>query len=298
MKPNHTVSDVKATTRMTKSEASRKNGQKSPGPKTWRGRKHSSHNAFKHGLYSKELVISEADQPEFDALCTGLREQLKTDTLLHENAFDYVVVCHWRVKVAMRLEQRQFARQLQDEQHENPKDEALDEDGVIKRWYGSSFLDMRAGIRLLELAIAEFVDAGHFREETRTQLKCGFGEDYLRLLRGMDPADESIGDTVGGTSGASPRDFWIPDTLVGTSSELGETPKIMMEPRQSQHMVCKLLEQQKATLQNLRKIADANTHGRADATHNSDFNPRFLADANRELRRAVDRYLYLKKKGP
>ncbi|MFZ3277463.1 MAG: hypothetical protein WA182_11235 [Candidatus Sulfotelmatobacter sp.] len=91
--------------------------------------------------------------------------------------------------------------------------------------------------------------------------------------------------------------FGSPDTLVGTSSELGETPKIMMEPRQSQHMVCKLLEQQKATLQNLRKIADANTHGRADATHNSDFNPRFLADANRELRRAVDRYLYLKKKG-
>lgn len=53
-------------------------------------------------------------------------------------------------------------------------------------------------------------------------------------------------------------------------------------------MLCKFLERRRTFLRDHRKI------GRADAKGSSDFNPPFLADANRELRRALDWYSSLK----
>jgi hypothetical protein len=88
------------------------------------------------------------------------------------------------------------------------------------------------------------------------------------------------------------------DTPVETSSESGETTKLVMDPKQMRHMVCKLLEERREFLGELLKITGQNTlEGRPGAAQNSDFNPRFLADANREFRRALDWYLSLKEKG-
>ena len=61
---------------MRKSESNRKNGRLSKGPKTPRGKSHSCRSAIKHAFYSKELVISEADQPEFHDLRARLKELL------------------------------------------------------------------------------------------------------------------------------------------------------------------------------------------------------------------------------
>ncbi len=294
--PNNTRTDATPTARLTKSEANQINGGKGTGPKTLRGKSHSRLNAVKHSLYSKELVISEADQPEFDHMCTGIRAELKPSTPLRENACDYVFVCSWRVKLAVRLEQRQFACRLQDEQHENQQNEAIDEDSVIKRRYGSSFLDIRAGIRLLEWAIAEFADLGRFREETRTNLKRGFGEDYLRLLEEWIPPISMTTMKMGEHLARHCETFGHADKILEKLNEPGET-KIMMDPKQSQQMVCKLLVQQRTFLQDHRKIAEWNALGRADPMHSSDFNPRFLADANRELRRALEWYRHLEEQG-
>ena len=70
------------------------------GPKTPRGKRHSSRNARKHGLYSTELFISEADMPEFEEMRSDLEARLKpTESLMLD--FDYVVVCYWRRKLAL-----------------------------------------------------------------------------------------------------------------------------------------------------------------------------------------------------
>ena len=172
--------------RMTKLEANRKNALKSTGPKTPRGKSHSRNNAVKHGIYSKELLVSEADKPEFEEMRVGLKAQLKPRTDLQWIAFDNVVVCAWRVKLASRLEQRQFALQLQDERPENPQGDTPDVDTGIDGWYASSRVDLRAGIRVLEHAMQEFEANGYFREETKTFLKRGFGADFVRLLRNGD----------------------------------------------------------------------------------------------------------------
>jgi hypothetical protein len=152
--------------RMTKTEGNRKNARKSTGPTTPRGKRYSSSNARKHGLYSKELLVSEADTPQFEEMSSGLDAQLQPSTVLQRLAFDHVVVSCWRGKLALRLERPQFVRQLQDEQPEKERGEALEVAPVIECWFGCSRADTRAGIRLLGNAIEEFKSVGTF---VRTQ---------------------------------------------------------------------------------------------------------------------------------
>src|ERR1035441_4386181 len=92
--------------RMTKAESNRRNALKSTGPNTPRGKRYSRSNALKHGVYSKELLVSEADNPEFEEMRAGLKAELKPSTMLQGLAFDYIVVCHWRCKLALRLERK------------------------------------------------------------------------------------------------------------------------------------------------------------------------------------------------
>jgi hypothetical protein len=88
------------------------------------------------------------------------------------------------------------------------------------------------------------------------------------------------------------------DPSVPTLKALGETSKVVLDPKQSRNMVCKLLEERRNYLRELLTIAEAHTlDERLGAARGADFNPRFLADANRELRRALDWYLSLKDTG-
>jgi hypothetical protein len=151
--------------RTPKAQSNPKNALKSPGPTTARGKSYSRNNARKHGLYSRELFVPEADNPEFQKMRVDLEADLKPGTTLQRFAFDYVVACHWRCKLAARLEFRQFAHQLQDEQPEK-----ADLDPVIEGWYLSNRANIRAGICVLEHAMQEFEANGYFREETKAFL--------------------------------------------------------------------------------------------------------------------------------
>lgn len=284
---------------MRKSDSNRKNGHQSKGPRTPRGKSHSRRNALKHGFYSKELVISEADQPEFQNLRAGLNAQLKPSTALQELAFDSHVAWTWYGKLALRLAQRQLVRQLQYEPHENTQDEPIAVDSFIERWFVCSRSDTHAGIRALGDAMEEFNEAGYFRDETKGFLKRGFGEEYLRLLEEWTPA-MSLDAMLAAEQGTDHDRMWHKTTNqpAERSSEPRETTKLVMDPKQLRHMVCKLLELRRDFLREILIITGRNTLGeRPDGAHHFWFNSRLLADVNREAQRALDRFLLLKEKG-
>ncbi|HZQ51948.1 MAG TPA: hypothetical protein VFB14_07115 [Bryobacteraceae bacterium] len=58
-----------------KLDANRANAQKSTGPISPEGKTNSSRNSFKHGLYSKQLVVGAEEAAELDALKTKLRAE-------------------------------------------------------------------------------------------------------------------------------------------------------------------------------------------------------------------------------
>ena len=280
-----------------KREANRKNALKSTGPKTARGKQNSRTNAIRHGVYCKELLVSEADKAEIQQLRAALEADLKPDTTSEWLAFDSYVVSCWRCKLAARFESRQFARQLQDEQPENGRGESPTAVPVIEGWYGSSPREIHAGIKALESARGEFEANWFFHEATKSFLIRGFGAAFLRTLEDWTPTISKDAILLADTVIARREDFGeIPGLNDKAPSMLGKE-RVLLDPTQCQRMVSKLLEERMNFLQELLIIGRHNgLHGNERFEQSLEFNPRFLTDANRESRRALSWYLELKEK--
>jgi hypothetical protein len=94
-----------------RSEASRRNGAKSPGPKSLEGKARSAQNALKHGLRAqKYVVLPEEDAAEFAELEGAMIEELAPVGALQTVLARRVAVAAWRLVRADRIEVELFAR--------------------------------------------------------------------------------------------------------------------------------------------------------------------------------------------
>src|SRR5690242_17387467 len=75
-KPETIKSNIMNTTSEERLAANRANAQKSTGPKTPEGKAASKMNAFKHGLLSREVLVSGEDEDQLTALHEWFREDL------------------------------------------------------------------------------------------------------------------------------------------------------------------------------------------------------------------------------
>ena len=82
----------------TRAEINKENAQKSTGPKTEEGKKASSRNAFKHSLYSSQLVVPGEDPAEFDELRASLRTEHEPATPTEEILVDELAQHYWRMR--------------------------------------------------------------------------------------------------------------------------------------------------------------------------------------------------------
>ena len=58
--------------------------RKPTGPRTQQGKERSKNNAVTHGIFSKAVVLKGESQAEFDALLSGLRDDLQPEGALEE----------------------------------------------------------------------------------------------------------------------------------------------------------------------------------------------------------------------
>jgi len=277
-----TISDAKLA-------ANRKNALHSTGPKTKRGKRYSRRNALKHGLYSSELLASAEDQPEFGELRGELMSQYQPATTMQWLAFDNIHHCCWRCKLAARLESRHWACELTAHDDSRVQTIGADPDPHLLQWYGASRLNVRATIKMLELASAEFISLGYLKPETKESLSRLFGPGFVDELLHWTPmsnqailAANAICAHVASFGGSLP--YPVPDPS-----------KVIVDPQQSLQMVTKLLSFQRRFLEEMLRIRDekwADGESREAGTRR-DFNPGLLAAANRELRCAVEWYVHL-----
>ncbi len=118
--------------------ANQKNALKSTGPKTKEGKARSSRNALKHGLLSREVVITEGegaeDQQAFDDLLDDLVKQYQPVGPVEEMLVQKIAFCSWRQHRAARYETGLICirhDQLKDDfyaQQENKTDKQIDEE--------------------------------------------------------------------------------------------------------------------------------------------------------------------------
>jgi hypothetical protein len=241
------------------------------------------------------MLVPDADVPEYQEVCLNIKKQLQPKTYLQELGADYCAISYWRVKMATRLDHRQFAVQLQDARPGHSEHEVPDPDAGFERWYCSR-VEARAGLRALDAAMTEFHSNGYFGEETRNFLRCSFGTDLLRLLEEWTPPMNLTAMHMAEHLAKHQAIYGkMPNSRVDL---LSEATKVVVDPRQSRHMVVKLLEERANFLKESLIITSRNAlNGTRDATLFSEFSPRLLSGAHRELQRALEAYRSLREHG-
>ncbi len=86
-----------------KAEADRRNAHKGPGPSTPEGKAAVRHNAVKHGLPSRDVLLSEEDEAALKELGEDLRDELQPVGELERLLVDRIIST-WRLKRLGRVE--------------------------------------------------------------------------------------------------------------------------------------------------------------------------------------------------
>jgi len=89
-------------------EANRRSALRSTGPRTAEGKRTASHNAIKHGLLAREVVIKAGDGEEnlqeFDELLERLWEDCCPVRVVEEMLVQKIATCWWRLARVLRAE--------------------------------------------------------------------------------------------------------------------------------------------------------------------------------------------------
>jgi hypothetical protein len=99
---------VRSKSKKTRAAVNRANAQKSSGPKTEQGKAVSSQNSFKHGLYSKAIVIPGEDPAKFEALRADLAAEHRPVGLTEEMLVDELAQHYWRMKRFRSLDAQMY----------------------------------------------------------------------------------------------------------------------------------------------------------------------------------------------
>ena len=88
--------------------ANRANARRSTGPNSAGGKAAAKHNALRHGLTSKEVVLDNEDPAAFEALRADLMNAYRPADAAESTLVEEVAVCFWRLKRARALEAATF----------------------------------------------------------------------------------------------------------------------------------------------------------------------------------------------
>ena len=280
---------IKKTVSQKVINANRANALVSSGAKSRSGRKNSSRNALTSGFFARELVLTNEEEAEVQALRRALRGQLQPTTVLQGIGLEEVVCCCFRCKLAMRQEMRRLSAVLAPK-----KDQEVQPEGttvpVPARWYADNRQDLRSATRWLENVSKDFQENGVVREDWKGGMDSAFGPDFYEALvkwSPMNPATILVAQSLEMHAKLYGQGNIFPGEA--------ESSKVTMDPNQAREMVGKLLQQQLGFLNDMYRWKQrASESAGAQNAATVDFAPRYFTTASRDLHRAVNWYNDLK----
>ena len=191
----------------------------------------------------------------------------------------------------MRLEMHRLKAQFTSNGESQSDETSVQRDVRETQWYGADPASLRYGIRLLADLRADVLANGPAHLETRKDEICkAFGVGFYDALMEWKPmAIDAI--YMAEHLAAHEKVFPSPSGKASPSAP-PEGTKIVVDPKQKQQMLVKLVDLQIQHLVDLRE--SKSEYSRQTAP--SEFAPRYFTTASRDLQRAVDWYLYLKSK--
>src|SRR5436190_9455848 len=156
------------TTSEERMAANRANAQKSTGPKTAEGKAASKMNAFKHGLLSREVLVSGENAEDLTALHEWFREDLNPVGPREEMLVDQVVTTHWRLGRVLAAESGEMEREAELRRtpiKSNAPEPALQASAegcrLLQSWLGDALLAVEQDGELTMITVGRFaVHAG------------------------------------------------------------------------------------------------------------------------------------------
>jgi hypothetical protein len=256
-------------------------------------RKANRRNPLKEGLFTKELLFTDQENAEYQALRRALRAQLQPTTSLQDIGLDGIACCCWRCKLAIRREMRRLSALL-----ETPNSQAVESEGTTVpnargRWYAAGRRELLSGIRWLEGLRSDFGKNGLVREEWKQYMDDAFGPQFYLSLTKWTPLNyQTI--LAAKSLDMHARTYGLGDTGLGVD----ESFQLKIDPNQGYEMASKLIEQELRHLTDLHKSWEERVTESAKVQNagSVDF-WRYHTTASRDLHRAVDWYLHLKKNG-
>jgi hypothetical protein len=95
-------------------EANRRNALNSTGPKTPEGKAAVSHNALRHGLLSRDILLPGEDEAALRELGEHLWDELQPVGALESLLVNRIISCTWRLQRLGRVEAGIFAYELSE----------------------------------------------------------------------------------------------------------------------------------------------------------------------------------------
>lgn len=172
-----------------KQEASRRNAQRSTGPRSPLGKRISRWNALKHGLLASEVVIAAGEGKEsrrqYAALLARLRRDVQPKGALEELLVEDIATCYWRLRRLLRYETGEIGKRL-DHASIHAELEAVRQFDLAKQFAPvsasaqrkllESSLGLQHLIRLLHRVLGEVERTGEISKETHLELGKNFGD--------------------------------------------------------------------------------------------------------------------------
>ncbi len=112
---------IKETSDLQK-QTSRQNGALSRGPKTEEGKRHSSRNSLRHGLFAKAIVMDNECKEGFTTLIGQYRDSLLPEDAIEEGIVQEMAASFWRMRRAWAIETNSLNQNLP---YSNPQDPSL-----------------------------------------------------------------------------------------------------------------------------------------------------------------------------
>jgi hypothetical protein len=275
---------------ISKLDSNRRNALQSSGPKTAEGKRNSSRNALKHGFFTKELILSDAENMELDRLRHALHKQHHPRTALQYGGLEAIVYCHGRCKMAARLESRRVGILLKssEDRELEPKET---EDLARMRWYAASRQDLRGARRFLDGIRQEFEQLGLIPEKRKEELDKIFGIGFYESSTKWQSIHK---DTILAAHHMEEMAKIFPEDHPSGDNQ---PTKVVVDPSQSLQMVSKLIEEKLQHLHDLNRSWEQRGSEAVGAANASpvDFAPRYFTTASRDLHRAVEWFVYLRK---
>jgi hypothetical protein len=277
--------------------ANEKNARKSTGPKSSQGKARARNNAITHGFFARELVLNDQERRQWDTIRRSLHPQLAPETVLQCLKFTEIMVWIARCLLGLRADMRYINRLLGQDSPQAQPDET-EAAGARPEWYLAGRQGLREGKRLLAEIKQEFLSLGRIDEKWHAVLDQAFGPQMRQLMTGWTASDETVVMLACQlTTHAETYNLPLPPALdPKTSAEDGENKvKIILDPEQNKQLIVKLLEFQEFVLSDLSRTAEERASSAVREQNGASDPPRHFSAACRELDRAIDRFMYLKK---